>query len=144
MARKVSGGVRKNGPAQTAEKTQAAKLKAWNHMVPRDVILTNYYAHLVTNVQGIFWEKVGAVLQTIFLRARYRRFGSIPAHQKWRNGLGHSPFDNCPGGQEPATNATGFRGVFREPVEFRLRCVPWGKNICVRVCALKGTTKSLE
>jgi len=35
-------------------------------MVPREVILTDYYAHLVTNVQGVLWEKVGAVLQTIF------------------------------------------------------------------------------
>jgi hypothetical protein len=66
VARKVSGGARKNGPAQTAEQTQAAKLKAWNHMVPREVILADYYAHLVTNVQGVLWEKVGAVLQTIF------------------------------------------------------------------------------
>jgi len=47
VARKVSGGARKNGPAQTAEQTQAAKLKAWNHMVPREVILADYYAHLV-------------------------------------------------------------------------------------------------
>ena len=112
VARKVSGGTRKNGPAQTAEQTQTAKLKAWNHMVPREVILADYYAHLVTNVQGILWEKVGAVLQAIFLRAHHRRFSSIPEHQKWANGLGHSPFDNCPSGQEPATNATGFRGVF--------------------------------
>jgi len=66
VARKVSGGARKNDPAQTAEQTQAAKLKAWNHMVPGEVILTDYYAHLVTNVQGVLWEKVGAVLQTIF------------------------------------------------------------------------------
>ena len=66
VARKVSGGSRKNIPAQTAEQTQAAKLKAWNHMVPREVILADYYAHLVTNVQGVLWEKVGAVLQTIF------------------------------------------------------------------------------
>ena len=35
-------------------------------MVPREVILTDYCAHLVTNVQGVLWEKVGAVLQTIF------------------------------------------------------------------------------
>jgi len=26
-------------------------------MVPREVILTDYYAHLVTNVQGVLWEK---------------------------------------------------------------------------------------
>ena len=66
MARKVIGGARKNSPAQTAEQTQAAKLKAWNHMVPREVSLEDCYAHLVTNVQGVLWEKVGAVLQTIF------------------------------------------------------------------------------
>jgi len=61
----VSGGARKNGPAQTAEQTQAAKLKAWNHMVPREVILSDYYAHLVSNFPGVVWEKV-AVLQDFF------------------------------------------------------------------------------
>jgi len=66
VARKVSGGARKKGPAQTAEQTQGVQLKVWNHMVPRKVILTDYFAHLVTNVQGVLWEKVGAVLQTIF------------------------------------------------------------------------------
>jgi len=66
VARKVSDGARENGPAQTAEQTHAAKLKTWNHMVPREDILTDYYAHLVTSVQGVLWEKVGAVLQTIF------------------------------------------------------------------------------
>ena len=35
-------------------------------MVPREVILADYYAHLVTNVQGILWERVSAVLQTFF------------------------------------------------------------------------------
>ena len=66
VAQKVSGWARKNSPAQTAKQTQAAKLKTWNHLVPREVILTDYYAHLVTNVQGVLWEKVGAVLQTVF------------------------------------------------------------------------------
>jgi len=66
VALKVSGGARKNGPTQTAEQTQAAKLKAWNHMVPREVILSDYYAHLVSNVPGVVWEKVGAVLQNFF------------------------------------------------------------------------------
>jgi len=66
VARKVSGWARKNCPAQTAEQTQSVKLKVWNHMVPREVILTDYYSHLVTNVQGVLREKVGAVLQTIF------------------------------------------------------------------------------
>ena len=116
VARKVSGGARKNGPAQTAEQTQAAKLKAWNHMVPREVILADYYAHLVTNVQDVLWEKVGAVLQTIFCKPATDVSAAF-LNIKWSNGLGRSPFDNCPSGQEPATNATGFRGVFREPVE---------------------------
>jgi len=66
VVRKVSGQARKNGPAQTVEQTQAAKLKAWNHMVPREVILSDYCAHLVSNVPGVVWEKVGAVLQNFF------------------------------------------------------------------------------
>jgi len=53
VAQKVSGGARKNSPAQTAKQTQAAKLKAWNHMVPRKVILSDNYAHLVSNVPGV-------------------------------------------------------------------------------------------
>ena len=35
-------------------------------MVPRQVILSDYYAHLVSNVPGVLWQKVGAVLQKIF------------------------------------------------------------------------------
>jgi len=31
-------------------------------MVPREVILSDYCAHLVSNVSGVVWEKVGAVL----------------------------------------------------------------------------------
>jgi len=66
VARKVSGGPRKNSPPQSAEQIQAAKMKAWNHQVSREVILSDYYAHLVTNVHGVLWEKVGAVLLSMF------------------------------------------------------------------------------
>jgi len=66
VVRKVSGRARKNSPAQTVEKMKAAKLKVWNHMVPREVILSDYYAHLVSNVPGVVWEKVGTVLQNFF------------------------------------------------------------------------------
>ena len=34
-------------------------------MVPREVILSDYYAHLVSNFPGVVWEKV-AVLQDFF------------------------------------------------------------------------------
>jgi len=128
VARKVSGGARKNSPAQTAEQTQAVNLKAWNHMVLREVILADYYAHLVTNVQGILWERVVAVLQTIFCEPATdvsAAFLNIKSGQTaWDTALSTI----VTAGQEPATNATGFRGVFREPVVFRFRCVPWGKN----------------
>jgi len=133
-APKVSGGARKNSTPQTADQIEAAKIKAWNFMVPREIIMADYYSHLVSNVHGVLWDKVGVVLHSMFCEPATDILAPVLNIKSGKTAWDTAPSRIVPANKSPPQMPPAFAVFFKNLLYFDSGGFPPrepGTNMCL-------------